>query len=490
MINDDKLVQIINYFTSQDTEKSHVEFKMNKDSPEVIAKNISGITNIMIKDNITRGYIIWGIDDKTHEIVGTKFQPEKKKKGNEDLILWLKKSIYPEPEISFHTVTVNERTVVLLIICANRTSVSKFNGTAYVRIDKNTRALDNFPETEKQVWREVVSNSYETMSAMANLSIEEVENLLDLNTFYEMRKANVSVERDAILPELISCNIIIDNKDSTYDITNLGALLLARDIRKFDALKLKAPRVIIYDGDSKVSSKLEQVGVRGYAIGFKGLHNFIMEQVNDGEEIIGALRKNVYRFPPLTIRELLANTIIHQDFTIEGTQPMIEIFNNRIVFTNAGRPIVPEDRFVDYPPTSRNQKMADELFKLGICEKRGTGWDKIAEEASKLKYPAPSVSATNRHTIVTLTRQKRLVDMTQEEKMWSIYINACYLWVEGVYTTNSTIRELFDIDEGNKATASRLLNQAVKDNKIKVFDTDAGSRSRKYVPIYESEGEL
>ena len=137
--------------------------------------------------------------------------------------------------------TVNERTVVLLIICVNRTSVSKFNGTAYVRIDKNTRELDNFPETEKQVWREVVSNSYETMSAMANLSIEEVENLLDLNTFYEMRKANVSVERDAILPELISCNIVIDNKDSTYDITNLGALLLARDIRKFDALKLKAP---------------------------------------------------------------------------------------------------------------------------------------------------------------------------------------------------------------------------------------------------------
>ena len=74
--------------------------------------------------------------------------------------------------------------------------------------------------------------------------------------------------------------------------------------------------------------------------------------------------------------------------------------------------------------------------------------------------------------------------------MWSIYINACYLWVGGVYTTNSTIRELFDIDEGNKAIASRLLNQAVKDNKIKVFDTDAGSRSRKYVPIYESEGEL
>ena len=117
MISDDKLTQIVHYFASQKAEKPHVEFKVNKDNPEVIAKNISGIINVMIKDNITRGYIIWGIDDKTHEIVGTKFQPEKKKKGNEDLILWLKKSIHPEPEISFHTVTVNGKDVVLLIMC-------------------------------------------------------------------------------------------------------------------------------------------------------------------------------------------------------------------------------------------------------------------------------------------------------------------------------------------------------------------------------------
>lgn len=489
-MNDAKLLQIIQHFIAEPTEQPHVEFKENNTDPETIAKNISAIANTLIKNNTPRGYIIWGVSDSTHEIVGTNFTPETKKRGNEDIILWLKKHIKPELEVKFHTTIIDEKMVVVLVIHVNRISVSKYDNVPYIRIDKNTRKLGDYAETEKQVWKEVVASEYETMSAITNLAREEVEALLDLNAFHELRKARVPVERDAIFPELINCNIIIDNKDSTYDITNLGALLFAKELTQFDALKLKAPRVIIYDGDSKTITRLEKVGQRGYAVGFEGLHNFIMEQIKDGEEIVGALRKNIYRFPSLTVRELLANTIIHQDFTLDGTQPMVEIFDNRIVFTNAGKPIVPKDRFVDYPPTSRNQKMADELFKLGICEKRGTGWDKVAEETGKLKYPAPTVSATDRHTVVTLIKQKTLADMTQEEKIWSLYINACFLWVERIYTTNSTVRDLFNIDESNKAIASRLLSQAVEDGKIKIFDEDAGSRSRKYVPIYESRDEV
>ena len=489
-MNDQKLTKIIDYFISEPAEKVHVEFKTNNTQHETIAKNISGIANVLIKDSIPRGYIIWGITDGTHEVVGTDFDPDTKKVGNEDLILWLKKHIKPDLTIEFHKINLNSKNLIVLIIAVNPLGVSKFDNIPYIRIDKNTRKLGDFPETEKQVWKEVVSSNFESMPVTSSVSKDEVAELLDLNAFYELRKSRVPVEQDAVFPELISCGIVTDNKDSTYDITNLGALLFAVDLRKFDALKLKSPRVIVYVGDTKVETRLEQIGQRGYAVGFEGLHNFIMEQLKDGEEITGALRHNIYRFPTLTVRELLANTIIHQDFSVEGTQPMVEIFSNRIVFTNAGKPIVPRDRFVDYPPTSRNQKMADEMFKLGICEKRGTGWDKVAEETGKLKYPAPTVSATDRHTVVTLMKQKSLTDMTQEEKTWSMYINACFLWVGRTYTTNSTVRELFGIDEGNKATASRLLSQAVDAGKIKIFDEDAGSRSRKYVPIYESKDDV
>lgn len=485
-----KLQQIVRHFAAQDAERAHVEFKVDNADPKTIGENISGIANLLTKNNIPRGYIIWGVEDDSHSIVGTTFNPNTKKVGNEDLLLWLKKYLHPDLIIDFYTIDIDRKNVVILTIQANRTAISKFRSTAYIRVDKNTRKLADFPETEKQVWREIVSSSFETMSAVSNVTLEQAKELLDLYGFYELRKNRVPVERSAIDEEIVSCGIITDNKDSTYDITNLGALLFAKDLNQFSQLKLKAPRVIVYKGDSKIETIIEQGGTKGYAIGFEGLHGFVMKQLIEGEEIVGALRKNKYRFPSLTVRELLANILIHQDLSLEGTQPMVEIFSNRIVFTNAGRPIVPKDRFVDYPPTSRNQMMADELFKLGICEKRGTGWDKVAEETGSQRFPAPTVSTTDRHTVVTLMQSKTLADMTQEEKIWSLYINACFLWVKKQYTTNSTVRELFDIEEGNKATASRLLNQAVDAKKIRIFDEDAGTRSRKYVPIYELGDEV
>lgn len=157
------------------------------------------------------------------------------------------------------------------------------------------------------------------MSAMPNLSRYEIEELLDLNSFYELRKARVPVERDAIFPNLSVATLSSTTKTPPMT-SQTRRTLFAKDLAVFDGLKLKAPRVIVYSGDSKIETKLEQIGQRGYAAGFEGLHNFIMDQLKDGEKIIGALRQNVYRFPSLTVRELLANTIVHQDFTVEGTQ--------------------------------------------------------------------------------------------------------------------------------------------------------------------------
>ena len=44
-------------------------------------------------------------------------------------------------------------------------------------------------------------------------------------------------------------------------------------------------------------------------------------------------------YPPLVIREIVANQIVHQDFSVKGSSPIIEIFDNRVVFTNPGSPL-------------------------------------------------------------------------------------------------------------------------------------------------------
>ena len=91
-------------------------------------------------------------------------------------------------------------------------------------------------------------------------------------------------------------------------------------------------------------------------------------------------------FPELAIRELVANAIIHQDFTLSGTGPMIEIFSDRMEITNPGIPLVDTQRFLDSPPRSRNEGLASFLRRIGICEERGSGIDKVVFQTEVAQY--------------------------------------------------------------------------------------------------------
>ncbi|MDO4508039.1 MAG: putative DNA binding domain-containing protein [Candidatus Saccharibacteria bacterium] len=483
-IPDEKLEMIIKGLCCLESEKEHIEFKENQADPIAIAKTISGIANTMTRLNIPRGYFVWGVEDDSHKIVGTKFNPDTKKIGNEDLKLWLSKHIQPV----FRELQIDGKRVIVLIICSNPTDVSKFDGEAYIRIGANTRKLREFSDIEKEVWRRVLECDYEMITARACLSKEEVMTLLDYDAFYSMRRNKVPVEKDAMFDETVRCGMVKDNHDTTFDITNLGALLYAKDIRDFPGLENKMVRVIHYRGEAKLTTINEIRGNSGYVVEFNKIKQYVMERTIDGEEIgKNGIRELRYLYPELTIRELFANIIAHQDLTINTMQPMIEIYSNRVEFVNPGAPLIPTERFVDYPPQTRNMKMAEELYKVGICERRGSGWDKIAAETSEHGYSAPTPEVTKNTTRVILTQRKTLADMTNEERMWSIYIYACLLWVKKQYLTNTHVRKLFNILDSNMSTASALLAQAVKTGLIVIFDEKSGTRSRKYLPKYARE---
>ena len=80
----------------QSQESEWVEFKQNNNNPEDIGQNISAISNSIALLNRDQGYILWGIDNKSKELVGTNFQPKTDKKGNEELENWLLKLLTPK----------------------------------------------------------------------------------------------------------------------------------------------------------------------------------------------------------------------------------------------------------------------------------------------------------------------------------------------------------------------------------------------------------
>ncbi len=200
------------------------------------------------------------------------------------------------------------------------------------------------------------------------------------------------------------------------------------------------------------------------------------------EVIKEALRRTVPRFPELAVRELVANALIHQDFTVTGTGPMVEIFEDRVEITNPGAPLVDTRRFVDTPPRSRNESFASFMRRIGICEERGSGWDKIVFQSEVYQLPAPLVEVVDNHTRVVLFAPRPLSHMDRADRVRAVYLHACLRYVNREYVTNTSVRGRFSIEEKNSARASRLIAEAVEEGVIAPDDPRASRKLMRYVP--------
>ena len=223
---------------------------------------------------------------------------------------------------------------------------------------------------------------------------------------------------------------------------------------------------------------------KGYASGFAGLIEFINSQLPHSEVIGTALRKSVLMYPELAVRELVANAIIHQDLTITGAAPMIEIFANRLEITNPGAPIVDVIRFLDTPPRSRNELMAAFMRRIGICEERGSGIDKVVSQTELYQLPAPLFSVIDDNTKAVLFSHKTYNEMETHERAMACYLHCCLRYVNHESMNNASLRERFGIKDGNSAIVSRIIKQAIEDGLIRLHDPLANRKSWRYVPFW------
>ncbi|NDV16155.1 transcriptional regulator [Muricauda sp. TY007] len=447
---------LLSEFRAFPTETEWLEFKVN--NGKNLGEYISALSNSACVHNKDFGYLIFGIDDKSHRIVGTKFDLNQKGKGNEDLIPWISRLL--NPRINFDTFEFKaegERVIIIQVQAATNTPV-KFNGESYIRIGSYKKKLDEYPEKQRLIWTKKSSSVFEKGVALKNVSADKVLGLLDYPSYFELLNIPLPENRKAIFEKFTQEKIIIKRADK-YDITNLGAILLAKKLDEFETLSRKAIRVIIYQGKNKLKTKKEQIGQKGYAVGFKGLINYINDQLPVNEEIGKVFRKEVKMFPELAIRELVANAVIHQDFSINGTGPMIEIFENRVEISNPGKPLISTMRFVDHNPQSRNELLASFMRRMNICEERGSGIDKVIFECEYYQLPAPKFIEGENYTRVILYAHKSLRQMDKDDKTRACYLHACLKYVSGEHMTNQTLRNRFGIAEKNYSIASRIISE-------------------------------
>ncbi|HKK65012.1 MAG TPA: ATP-binding protein [Clostridia bacterium] len=475
---------LIHELCSYTTEVEWVEFKKNNSNPEEIGRYISALANSAALNRKTNGYLLWGIQDKTHDIIGTSFDPETAKKGNEPLENWLLRLLEPKIGFTFHSVVLDDKPIVLLEIERATRVPTSFAGTEYIRIGEVTKSLKDAPDRERKLWRIFDEKPFEDLIAVERLTSDEVLQKLDYPSYFDLLQLPLPPNRDSILEYLEEDELIRKNQAGTWDITNLGAILFAKNLGNFKNLRRKAVRVVQYKGKGRTKTQKEQEEKEGYASGFEGLMSYINGLIPANEVIGKALRREIPMFPDLAIRELVANALIHQDFFIKGAGPMIEIFEDRIEITNPGEPIVDTQRFVDTPPKSRNETLASIMRRFHICEERGSGIDKVVSQVEFFQLPAPLFEVPTGFTRSVLFAHKDLTQMDKTEKVRACYLHACLKWVMKDYLTNASLRERFGIEEKNKATISRYIKETVEKGLIKPYDDTAPRKMMKYVPFW------
>lgn len=324
---------------------------------------------------------------------------------------------------------------------------------------------------------------FEAQIALEHASSEEVISLLDTQSYFELIQLPYPADRAGVLERFVREKLILAS-DNGYKITNLGALLFAKDLDSFEGLSRKSVRVTTYEGKDKLKTKRDIIGRKGYAVGFAGLIEYINGQLPANEVIGQALREAVPMFPEIAIRELVANALIHQNLNETGASVSIDIYSNRLEISNPGLPCIEADRFID-EYQSRNERLADLMRRLRICEEKGSGIDKVVSHIEAFQLPPLDIRIGQKRTVTTLTAYKEFNDMDKSDKVRACFQHCVLRYLIGEKMTNQSLRERFGLNNRQSDVASRIVGLALEEGLIKLEDPDSSSRRyAKYIPYW------
>ncbi len=458
-----------------------LEFKRNKFEAEEAGQYISALANSAMLHDQEHGYFVFGVDDKTHEVVGTTVRLKDEKIGEEPFENWVSRLLHPRVLFEIVSFEHSNKHVELICIYPAYLSPVRFKNEAYIRVDSVLKPLRDYEERERALWAITSRFSFEKGIVAANLSSEQLFEQFDPAALFS-RLGVSRLSQSAMIERLVKERLLNDNKQGGYDATNLLALLAARDLGKYPHLARKSLRSIQYAGPSKIEGRGEFSGRRGLALGFLPMLGYIMERISHKELMRHGERETVYAIPEIAIRELIANALIHQDLTVQGAGPVIEIYSDRIKITNPGKPFVEPDRLIDAPPRSRNEDLAGFMKRMSYCEERGSGVDRALEAIEKAAMTPPLFQVVDNTLVVTVFAAKSFSAMTKEERIRACYQHAALRWEANMPMSNQSLRNRFALPEAQYSQVSIVISDAKEAGLIKPQNEGQANRLARYLP--------
>lgn len=481
-----ELLAKLNDLRSLPAETEWAEFKRAERSfqTEDLGKYFSALSNEANLKGQSYAWLVFGIEDKTHQIVGTQFRIRRSELDN----LKLEIATQTTNRLTFeeiHELQTPQGRVVLFQIPASPKGVpTAWKGHFYGRDGESLGALSLY-EIERIRSQ---TQTFEQGIALSKVNGQDVVDLLDCEAYFRLTGQRLPDTRSRSLARLVQEKLLIPNGHQ-FDITNLCAIFFARDLTSFGRLGRKTLRVIKYKGGNRIETDREwrdSPSKMGYAAGFEWFIQYINSQLPQNEYIGQAFRHEVRTYPEVAIRELVANALIHQDFLITGAGPMVEIFEDRMEITNPGEPLVEVSRFIDSPPRSRNEDLAGYMRRFNICEERGSGIDKVIINIELFQLPPPDFRVPPGFTQVWLFSPQSFSEMDRKERVRACYQHCALGWIANKPMTSGTLRQRFGVtNPSDHATVSRIIRDAVEQNLVKKENPHSNSKKNvTYAPFW------
>lgn len=133
-------------------EQEWFELKENWFQPDQLGEYISALSNAAAFHYKKYAYFVWGINDETHEIVGTKFN-QYQDINKEPYQNFLARNLYPSINFKFEEDTIGGHRVVVLIIPAATEIPTSFKEKRYIRIGSSKCNIKDYPRREIELFK-------------------------------------------------------------------------------------------------------------------------------------------------------------------------------------------------------------------------------------------------------------------------------------------------------------------------------------------------
>ncbi|KAF5090810.1 putative DNA-binding domain protein [anaerobic digester metagenome] len=406
-MNQSELIGLIDRLRKEPYEREWFEFKSNNYEPHLIGEYLSALSNAACLAGKPKGFLIFGVNDQTHEIIGTNFDPYQKKVKQQNFLLWLGKGFVPNVGYEVKIINHPNGRIVLFEVNSAPGQPVKFYGIAYMRIGSSKTELSKYPEKERAIWTrgtdwsaqicERASINDLEFSAIAKARIEygkknpkHAEDCMTWDTFTFLNKAGVTIQGA---------------------ITNTALLLLG----KKESASLLSPHVAKISWVLKDSNN-QELGYEHFGTPFILQVDEILDHIRNIKIRVlpsGTLFPESFdQYDPWVIREALHNCIAHQDYGLRGRINLIETPSS-LMLTNLGS-FIPGDVMTvikqDAPQEYyRNPFLAEAMVNLHMIDTQGGGIKDMYKKQAKRYFPLPDYDLSDPGRVV-VTIQGNILD--------------------------------------------------------------------------------